>query len=53
MALISCAIGDILRWTEPVLAPPTQRRGKREQIGQQQVTAKVLAIADVLDLKVI
>lgn len=53
MALIFCNVGDVLRWTEPVLALPTQRRGKREQIGQQLVTAKVLAMADVLELKVI
>ncbi|MDP2205019.1 MAG: hypothetical protein Q8K65_01800 [Alphaproteobacteria bacterium] len=53
MALISCSVGDVLRWTEPVLAPPTQKRGKREQIGAQIVTAKVLTRAEVLELQVI
>ncbi|MFN7114456.1 MAG: hypothetical protein ACK4PK_08890 [Alphaproteobacteria bacterium] len=53
MTLISCDVGDVLRWTEPVLAPPTQKRGKREQIGAQIVTAKVLVMAEVLELQVI
>ncbi len=44
--------GDLLRWTEPVLAPPTKKRGKREEIGAQLVTAKVLVMADVLELQV-
>lgn len=43
---------DVLRWVEPVLAPPTKKRGKREEIGTQQVTAKVLLMADVLELQV-
>lgn len=44
--------GDVLRWVEPVLAPPTKKRGKREEIGTQLVTAKVLAMAEVLELQV-
>jgi len=53
MTLISCAVGDILRWTEPVLAPPTQKRGKRAQIGEQAITARVLVMGEVLELQVI
>jgi len=44
--------GDMLRWTEPVLAAPTKKRGKREEIGAQLVTAKVLVMADVMELQV-
>lgn len=57
MAFIPCTkqpkAGDVIRWTEPVLAPPTQKRGKREQIGEQMVTAKVLQMAEVAELEVI
>mgnify|MGYP000892551011 FL=1 len=44
--------GDTLRWTEPVLAPPVKKRGRREAIGTQQVTAKVLSMDDVVELQV-
>lgn len=52
MTKFSYVPGDILCWTEPVLAPPTQKRGKREQIGQQKLTARLRAIAEVCDLEV-
>ena len=45
-------IGDRLRWTEPVLAPPSKKRGKREEIGAQQVTAKVVTMGEVVELQV-
>lgn len=45
-------VGDLLRWVEPVLAPPTKKRGKREEIGFQQMTAKVVTMDDVVELQV-
>jgi len=44
--------GDMLRWTEPVLAPPGKKRGKRETIGTQRVTATVLTMDAVVELRV-
>lgn len=44
--------GDTIRWTEPLWAEPTQARGRRDEIGEQQITAKVLARDDVMQLQV-
>lgn len=44
--------GDMLRWVEPVLAPPSKKRGKREEIGFQRLTAKVMTMDDVVELQV-
>lgn len=33
--------GDVIRWKEPLLAAPTQKRGKRDAIGEQAVVASV------------
>lgn len=48
----SPGIGDILRWTEPLWAAPTKKRGRPDQIGTQQVIAEVTAIDDVVTLTV-
>jgi predicted esterase YcpF (UPF0227 family) len=47
------AIGDVLRWKEPLWAAPTKPRGKRDKIGEQQITAELLTATDVFELKVL
>ena len=46
------AVGDTIRWKEPVWAAPTQKRGKPDQIGEQMLTAQVVSIGDVVGLQV-
>lgn len=45
--------GNIIRWIEPVWAAPTQKRGKRDLIGEQTVTARVRVMSAVAELEVI
>ncbi len=47
------AIGDTLRWNEPLWAAPNKPRGKRDKIGEQQITAELLATGESLSLKVL
>jgi hypothetical protein len=44
--------GDVIRWKEPLWAAPTQKRGKRDKIGEQLLTAEVKAVGDVLELNI-
>lgn len=46
------AVGDLLRWTEPLFAPPTKKRGKPNKMGDQQVTAEVLSVGDFYEFLV-
>lgn len=46
-------IGDVLRWNEPLWAKPNKPRGKRDKIGEQQITAQLMATGEVLELKVL
>lgn len=46
-------IGDVLRWNEPLWAKPNKPRGKPDKIGEQQVTAKVIATGELLEFKVL
>ena len=46
-------LNDILRWNEPLWALPTKPRGKRDQVGEQEVTAELITRTDFLELKVI
>ena len=46
------AVGDVIRWKEPLWAAPTQRRGKPDQIGEQLLTAEVKALGEVVQLEV-
>jgi hypothetical protein len=43
---------DLIRWTEPLWAAPTKKRGKPDQIGTQQITAEVLSTNDGATLSV-
>jgi hypothetical protein len=45
--------GNTLRWDEPLWAPPTKPRGKRDKIGEQQITAELISLGELLELKVI
>jgi hypothetical protein len=46
-------LADVIRWTEPVWAPPTKKRGKPDAIGEQAVTAEVKAVGEVYELAVL
>lgn len=46
-------VGDTLKWSEPIWASPYKPRGKRDKIGEQEITAKLISITDVLCLKTI
>lgn len=46
-------LGDSLRWNEPLWAAPTKPRGKRDQIGEQEITAELLKRSDLLTFRVI
>ena len=46
-------VGDILKWNEPLWAVPRKPRGKLDKVGEQEVTAELLVISDVYELKVI
>jgi hypothetical protein len=46
-------IGDILKWREPLWAAPNKPRGKRDQIGEQEIVAVVLSLdSGTLNFKV-
>ena len=45
--------GDILRWNEPLWAPPNKPRGKPDKIGEQQITAALVDIGKLLEFKVL
>jgi len=46
-------VGDTLRWEEPLWAEPNKPRGKPDKIGEQQITAKLIAKGNVLELEVL
>jgi hypothetical protein len=46
-------VGDTLKWSEPLWAPPNKPRGKRDKIGEQEIIAELITIKDVLEFKVI
>ena len=43
---------DTIKWDEPIWAKPNKPRGKRDKIGEQTVTAKVLENGETMDLEV-
>lgn len=45
--------GDTLRWNEPLWAAPNKPRGKRDKIGEQEITAQLTGVDDFLELTVI
>jgi len=45
--------GDIVKWTEPLWAKPNKPRGKRDKIGEQNITAKVITTGKIVELQVI
>jgi hypothetical protein len=53
VACAASAVGDVVRWNEPLWAAPSKPRGKPDKVGEQQVTAQVLAVGEVIELKVI
>ncbi len=47
------AVGDTLRWREPIWDKPSRPRGKPDKIGEQMVTATVATLGEPVELKVI
>jgi hypothetical protein len=55
MKWLSCTapvVADVIRWKEPIWAPPHKKRGKPDKIGEQLLTAEVLAIGEFIELQV-
>jgi len=46
-------LGDTLKWDEPLWAAPNKPRGKRDKIGEQEITAKLIHNCDALEFDVI
>lgn len=44
---------DILRWKEPIFAPPNRARGKPDKVGDQRVTATLISSGEFYELEVI
>jgi hypothetical protein len=47
------AVADTIRWREPLWARPSKPRGKPDKIGEQMVTAKLIALNEPAELQVI
>lgn len=45
-------LGDVIRWNEPLWAAPNKPRGKPDKIGEQEITAQLIAMGEILNLKV-
>lgn len=45
-------MGDTLKWNEPLWAAPNKPRGKRDKIGEQEIVAELIGMADILEFKV-
>lgn len=46
-------LNDTLRWNEPLWAEPSKPRGKKDKIGEQQITATLIKRGDLLEFQVI
>lgn len=46
-------VHDTIRWKEPVWAKPNKPRGKPDKIGEQRITAKLIDIHQLAELRVI
>ena len=38
--------GDLLRWEEPLFAPPSKARGKPNKMGDQRVTGTLISVGE-------
>ena len=47
------AVSDTIRWREPLWDKPNKPRGKPDKIGEQMVTAKLIAMGELVELQVI
>lgn len=47
------APADVIRWAEPLWAPPNKPRGKPDKIGEQRITARLMTAGDFLELDVL
>jgi hypothetical protein len=53
---VSCSapvVSDTIRWREPLWDKPNKPRGKPDKIGEQMVTAKLIAMGELAELQVI
>jgi hypothetical protein len=46
-------LGDTLKWREPMWAEPSKPRGKRDIVGEQEITATLRVRTDFLELIVV
>lgn len=46
-------VADVIRWKEPIWAPPAGKRGKPAAIGEQMITAETIALGNYLQLHVL
>lgn len=46
-------VSDTLRWNEPIWAPPTRARGKPDKMGEQRITATLLASGEFMEFEVL
>lgn len=44
---------EIIKWNEPIWAAPNKPRGKRDKIGEQEVTGKIISVSETIEFKVI
>lgn len=45
-------VADTLRWDEPLWAEPNKPRGKPDKIGEQRITARLVAADDFFEFEV-
>ena len=45
--------GNKIKWIEPLWAAPNKPRGKRDKLGNQEITAMIISIGETFELRVI
>ena len=45
--------GNKIKWIEPLWAAPNKPRGKRDKLGNQEITAIIISIGETFELKVV
>ena len=45
--------GNKIKWIEPLWAAPNKPRGKRDKLGNQEITAIIISIGETFELQVV
>jgi hypothetical protein len=45
-------VADVIRWVEPIWAPPRKKKDKPTKIGEQRISAEVLVLGSYMGLLV-